>query len=59
MINKKPVSNNAKNKTWKDDPFAKDWTRGCQNCDQKPVVNMTGLCGPCTWGESDTINGNW
>lgn len=42
-----------------DNPYAKDWTRDCEVCDARPVVNITGLCGPCTWGESETINGNW
>lgn len=39
--------------------FARDWTRGCEVCGAKPVVNVTGLCGPCTFGEAETINGNW
>lgn len=36
-----------------------DWTRGCENCGQKPIVPATGLCGPCTFGEADTAGGNW
>ncbi len=39
--------------------FAKDHTRGCSNCGMKPVVNAVGMCGPCTWGECETIDGNW
>lgn len=39
--------------------FARDWTRGCSSCGEKPVVNATGLCGPCTFGESATHGGNW
>lgn len=39
--------------------FRPDWERACEVCDQKPVVNATGLCGPCTWGEADTMNGEW
>lgn len=39
--------------------FARDWTRGCQVCGASPVVNATGLCGPCTFGESETYGGNW
>jgi len=39
--------------------FARDWTRGCDNCGQKPVVNVTGMCGPCTFGEAETMGGNW
>lgn len=31
----------------------------CEVCDAIPVVPATGLCGPCTFGEADTINGNW
>ncbi len=36
-----------------------DWTRGCDVCGQKPIVPATGMCGPCTFGEADTIGGNW
>lgn len=36
-----------------------DWTRACTNCGQSPIVPVTGLCGPCTFGEADTIGGNW
>lgn len=41
------------------DPFKADWSRSCENCGEKPVVNQTGLCGPCTFGEAETANGNW
>ena len=36
-----------------------DWEGECENCGEKPIVPITGLCGPCTWGEADTIGGNW
>ena len=36
-----------------------DWTRTCTNCEATPVVPCTGLCGPCTFGESETADGNW
>ena len=36
-----------------------DWTRGCETCNEKPVVRITGMCGPCTFGEADTAGGNW
>lgn len=36
-----------------------DWTRKCEVCGQSPVVSCTGLCGPCTFGEAETVNGNW
>jgi hypothetical protein len=29
-----------------------DYTRKCEGCGAKPVVSMTGLCGPCTFGEA-------
>ena len=36
-----------------------DFTAACEACGQKPIVPMTGLCGPCTFGEADTAGGNW
>ncbi len=36
-----------------------DWTRKCEVCGSAPIVPLTGLCGPCTFGEAETINGNW
>ena len=39
--------------------FAVDHTRNCNTCEASPVVNATGLCGPCQWGESETAGGNW
>lgn len=42
-----------------EEAFAKDHTRDCDVCGSKPVVNATGLCGPCTWGEAETAGGNW
>lgn len=41
------------------EPFAVDWTRKCEVCGETPVVNQTGLCGPCTFGEAETAGGNW
>lgn len=31
----------------------------CTVCKATPTVYPTGLCGPCCFGEADTINGNW
>jgi len=42
-----------------EEAFEADWSRKCQNCGEVPVVNATGLCGPCTFGEADTAGGNW
>jgi hypothetical protein len=36
-----------------------DWSGACDNCGASPVVPFSGLCGPCTFGEADTIGGNW
>lgn len=40
-------------------PYGKDWKGKCDNCGASPTVSATGLCGPCTWGESETVGGNW
>ncbi len=32
----------------------------CDVCGYETVlVAQAGMCGPCTFGEADTINGNW
>jgi ribosomal protein S14 len=32
----------------------------CECCGMETVlVEEVGLCGPCCFGEADTINGNW
>ncbi len=32
----------------------------CDVCEMETIlVEETGLCGPCCFGEADTINGNW
>lgn len=36
-----------------------DWETKCMNCGAVPVVPATGMCGPCTFGEAETIGGNW
>lgn len=43
-----------------DDPRIRpDWTKRCEVCGASPIVPLTGLCGPCTFGEADTSGGNW
>jgi hypothetical protein len=39
--------------------FEPDWSTPCSNCGAVPTVPATGLCGPCTFGEAKTIDGNW
>ena len=36
-----------------------DWAGHCSVCGAAPIVPATGLCGPCTFGDSETIGGNW
>jgi hypothetical protein len=39
--------------------FEPDWTKKCEVCGETPVVPKTGMCGPCTFGEAETVGGNW
>lgn len=44
----------------KEQPETKpDWTKKCEVCGATPIVPATGLCGPCTFGEAETADGNW
>jgi hypothetical protein len=36
-----------------------DWEHECSNCGAKPIVPATGMCGPCTFGDAETVGGNW
>ena len=36
-----------------------DWSHGCENCGARPIVPVTGMCGPCTFGDASTAGGNW
>ena len=36
-----------------------DWESPCSVCGSLPTVSETGMCGPCTFGEADTVGGNW
>lgn len=36
-----------------------DWTKNCIVCGQSPIVPVTEMCGPCTFGEASTAGGNW
>lgn len=38
---------------------AANWTRKCEVCGAFPVVEASGLCGPCTFGDASTAGGNW
>jgi hypothetical protein len=41
------------------DDTAPDWSGKCEVCGSSPIVPATGLCGPCTFGEAETVGGNW
>jgi hypothetical protein len=59
---KAPVKAPIKEETTptRDDPEMRpDWNRRCTNCGAVPIVPLTGLCGPCTFGEGETAGGNW
>jgi len=36
-----------------------DWDTPCIVCGMVPTVPSTRMCGPCTFGDSDTADGNW
>jgi len=36
-----------------------DWTVECMVCGARPTHRVTGMCGPCTFGEAETVDGNW
>lgn len=36
-----------------------DWTKTCTECGEFPVVAQTGMCGPCTFDDKKTANGEW
>lgn len=36
-----------------------DWSGKCEVCGASPILPLTGLCGPCTFGEAETAGGNW
>lgn len=39
--------------------MAKDYRTQCLVCGATPTVHPLELCGPCCFGEAETINGNW
>lgn len=56
LINKKEKKIKGKEADKKIKP---DWSKKCEVCGNSPIVPMTGMCGPCTFGESETAGGNW
>ncbi len=43
-----------------DDPrIQPDWRGSCMACGASPILPLTDLCGPCTFGDAETSGGNW
>lgn len=36
-----------------------DYEGQCESCGASPILPVSGLCGPCTFGEAETVEGNW
>lgn len=36
-----------------------DYTKKCIVCGASPVMPVTQMCGPCTFGDASTFGGNW
>lgn len=36
-----------------------DWEGECEVCGASPIVPLTGMCGPCSFGQASAIGGNW
>ena len=49
------MSSKAATKKRKVKVFA-DYSRQCEVCELTPVVSVTGLCGPCTFGEAACLD---
>ena len=39
--------------------LGQDWKTPCLVCDAVPTMPLTGMCGPCTFGEAATAGGEW
>lgn len=42
-----------------DDEIKPDWDHDCDICGARPIVPLSGMCGPCTFGEAETAMGAW
>lgn len=59
LLECKKIPAPVKQRARTDDDTEPDWGRSCKNCGKSPIVPLTGMCGPCTFGEADTVGGNW
>jgi hypothetical protein len=58
-MSKTPLDRSAGSKPTPDAETEPDWEGECEVCGASPIVPATGMCGPCTFGEADTADGNW
>jgi hypothetical protein len=59
MATKEPVASKQEQDAQRDPRLEVIWTKTCKNCGETPVVKFSGMCGPCTFGEADTLRGGW
>lgn len=57
MSKRRPVEQSHPEPT--DADLEADWSGECEVCGASPILPLTGMCGPCTFGEADTVGGNW
>ena len=50
MANRRPKSHHL------EDQFRPDWTGRCENCGASPTVPISGLCGPCHFGQAAAVD---
>jgi hypothetical protein len=56
----KSIQHKKRFRVKKKEPNTKpDWGHNCMVCDETPILPVTGMCGPCTFGEAETAGGNW
>ena len=51
-VNRKPRRAPAPREDYSTDP---NWQVECINCGAVPTIGDSGLCGPCCYGEAETI----
>ena len=59
MTYRNPTTEGTEEKSSNEADFEPDWEHECICCSAVPTLPATGLCGPCTFGEADTVGGNW
>jgi hypothetical protein len=55
----KPVPKKPQPKPKREPDKEPDWQGKCDVCGNSPILPATGMCGPCTFGSADAIDGDW